>query len=452
MNLSNPPLVSIIVPCYNYGHLLSETLNNIIEQSYTHWECIIVDDGSTDNTSSVAKEFVNGHEQFSYVFQKNAGLSAARNTGIHHSKGSFIQLLDADDFIESNKLLSQINVFIEHPNSEIVYSEVRYFSSEQKSLRRFSMSEIDKPWMPKVDSSNQQLLMSTLIDLNICVVNAPLIRKSVFDKIGLFNTKLIAVEDWEFWCRCAFQNVNFRFNNSLGTQALVRFHEGSMSKNMKRMFEAACVARNTIEHLIQKMNSQEDSSQLFKRNRQERIFLHKSLFEIYRDYLKDEIKASIHQEQLNKSMKGERIICTEAIHQDQAKVLAFVQTLGYPIYANVNSKEQAANLFQDAGWLEEVGDQIVFIPSHSLSFLPDHFHYKLLYVQSELNFSPKNQKGEDMSTVLSTKKLMHFEQEQTKIEAWMESQADLSVLYLNYSEIEQNKEEQGFIIDNFLKK
>lgn len=179
---------------------------------------------------------------------------------------------------------------------------------------------------------------------------------------------------------------------------------------------------------------------------------HKWLFEIYRDYLKDEIKASIHQEQLNKSMKGERIICTEAIHQDQAKVLAFVQTLGYPIYANVNSKEQAANLFQDAGWLEEVGDQIVFIPSHSLSFLPDHFHYKLLYVQSELNFSPKNQKGEDMSTVLSTKKLMHFEQEQTKIEAWMESQADLSVLYLNYSEIEQNKEEQGFIIDNFLKK
>ncbi len=283
MDLENPPLVSIIVPCYNYGHLLGETLNNILEQSYENWECIIVDDGSTDNTSIVAKEFVHNHKQFSYVFQKNAGLSAARNTGLHHSKGSFIQLLDADDFIESNKLLSQINVFIEHPNSDIVYSEVRYFSSEQKNLRLFSMSEIDKPWMPKVDSSNQQLLMSTLIKLNICVVNAPLIRKSVFDKIGLFNTKLIAVEDWEYWCRCAFQKINFRYDNSLGSMALVRFHEGSMSKNMKRMYEAACVARNTIEHLIQKMNSQEDSSQLFIRNRQERMFLHKSLFEIYRD-------------------------------------------------------------------------------------------------------------------------------------------------------------------------
>jgi hypothetical protein len=150
-------------------------------------------------------------------------------------------------------------------------------------------------------------------------------------------------------------------------------------------------------------------------------------------------------------MKGERIICTEAIKQDEAKVLTFIQSLGYPIYVSQNSEEQAANLFQDISWMEDVGEQIVFIPSHSLSFLPDHYHYKLLYVQSELDLSPKNQQGESMSTVLSTKKLMHFEQEQAKIEAWMESQADLSVLYLSYPEIEQNKEEQGFILENFLK-
>ncbi len=319
MDQVNPPLVSIIVPCYNYGNLLSETLNNILEQSYENWECIIVDDGSTDNTSSVAKEFVDNHNQFRYVFQINAGLSAARNTGLQHSKGDFIQLLDADDFIESNKLLSQIKVFFEHPDSDIVYSEVRYFSSEQKTLRRFSMNEIDNPWMPKVDSSNPQLLMNTLIDLNICVVNAPLIRKSVFDRIGLFNTKLIAVEDWEFWCRCAFQKVNFRFDNSLGTQALVRFHEGSMSKNMKRMFEAACVARNTIENLIQKMNSQEDSSQLFKRNRQERIFLHKSLLDIYSDE-KDFKNALKHLYHFGLISNQKRFVIKEAFHIFQLRL------------------------------------------------------------------------------------------------------------------------------------
>jgi tetratricopeptide (TPR) repeat protein len=179
---------------------------------------------------------------------------------------------------------------------------------------------------------------------------------------------------------------------------------------------------------------------------------HKWLFEIYRDHLKDEIKAYFHEQQLEEFMKGERIICTEAVDQDQAKVFSFIKALGFSIYEELNSKEQAANLFQDNSWLKDVGDQIVFIPSHSLSFLPDYYNYKLLYVQSELDLSPKNQKGESMSTVLSTKKWMHFEQEQAKIEAWMESQANLSVLYLSYPEIASNKEEQGFILDNFLKK
>lgn len=179
---------------------------------------------------------------------------------------------------------------------------------------------------------------------------------------------------------------------------------------------------------------------------------HKWLFEIYRDHLKDEIKAYFHEQQLEEFMKGERIICTEAVDQDQAKVLSFIKSLGFSIYEELNNKEQAANLFQDNSWLKDVGDQIVFIPSHSLSFLPDYYNYKLLYVQSELDLSPKNQKGESLSTVLSTKKWMHFEQEQAKIEAWMESQANLSVLYLSYPEIASNKEEQGFILDNFLKK
>ena len=199
----------------------------------------------------------------------------------------------------------------------------------------------------------------------------------------------------------------------------------------------------------------EDAVQAFEVNLRiapKNIKSHKWLFEIYRDYIKDEIKLSLHKQQLDKFMKGERIICTEAVDKDQAKVLSFVQSLGFPIYEDVKSKEQAANLFQDTTWLENIGDHVVFIPSHSLSFLPEHFHYKLLYVQSESDLSPKNQKGESMSTILSTKKLTHFEQEQAKIEAWMESQANLSVLYLSYPEIASNKEEQGFILDNFLKK
>ena len=179
---------------------------------------------------------------------------------------------------------------------------------------------------------------------------------------------------------------------------------------------------------------------------------HKWLYEIYSDHLKDPSKADYHAQQLEKTIKGERIICTEAVAQDQEKVLSFIESLGYSINQEEDVLEKAANLFQDATWLEDVGEQIIFIPSHSLSFLPDHFKYKLLYVQSQVDLSPKNKKGESLSTILSTKKLVHFEQEQAKIEAWMESQANLSVLYLSLAEMEENKEEQGFILDNFLKK
>jgi predicted AlkP superfamily phosphohydrolase/phosphomutase/tetratricopeptide (TPR) repeat protein len=199
----------------------------------------------------------------------------------------------------------------------------------------------------------------------------------------------------------------------------------------------------------------EDAIQAFEVNLRiapKNVKSHKWLCEIYRDYLTDETKASLHEQQLEKFMKGERIICTEAIAKDQEKVLSFIESLGYSINKDPKLKEKAENLFQNASWLEDLGEQIVFIPSHSLSFLPDHFHYKLLYVQSELDLSPKNQKGESMSSVLSTKKLTHFEQERAKIEAWMESQANLSTVYLSYPEIEQNQEEQGFILENFLKK
>ncbi|MBP5996289.1 MAG: alkaline phosphatase family protein [Crocinitomicaceae bacterium] len=199
----------------------------------------------------------------------------------------------------------------------------------------------------------------------------------------------------------------------------------------------------------------EDAIQAFEVNLRiapKNVKSHKWLYEIYRDHLKDTSKAEYHEQQLEKSIKGERIICTEAVAQDQEKVLDFIESFGYSISQDKSVMEKAANLFQDASWLEDIGDQIIFIPSHSLSFLPDHFNYKLLYVQSQVDLSPKNKDGESLSTILSTKKLAHFEQEQAKIEAWMESQANLSVLYLTYSELKENKEEQGFILDNFLKK
>jgi predicted AlkP superfamily phosphohydrolase/phosphomutase/tetratricopeptide (TPR) repeat protein len=198
-----------------------------------------------------------------------------------------------------------------------------------------------------------------------------------------------------------------------------------------------------------------DASQAFEVNLRlvpNNLKAHKWLVEIYEGSVKNDQKASEHRLLLDAYLKGERIICTEAVDQDETTVLSFIENLGYSVYDAAKYKEKANHLYLNAQWLEEVEGQIIFIPSHSLSFLPDHYQYKLLYVQSEGDFSTKVKSGEILPGVLSTKKWEHFDRERSKIEAWIESQANLSILYLNCEEMMQNKEEQGFILDNFLKK
>lgn len=91
------PLVSIIVPCYNQGQYLGEALDCVLAQTYSNWEVIIVDDGSTDNSAEVAKAYIAKDSRIHYFHQSNAGPSAARNYGVRESKGEHIQFLDGDD-------------------------------------------------------------------------------------------------------------------------------------------------------------------------------------------------------------------------------------------------------------------------------------------------------------------------------------------------------------------
>jgi glycosyltransferase involved in cell wall biosynthesis len=109
--MNNSPLVSIIIPAYNYSHFLFETLGDIQKQTYQNWECIIVDDGSSDNTKEVVAQIVKKDQRFIYIYQNNKGPNAARNNGINHSKGEFIQFLDADDKMEHHKLEVQVKFF-----------------------------------------------------------------------------------------------------------------------------------------------------------------------------------------------------------------------------------------------------------------------------------------------------------------------------------------------------
>ena len=248
--------VSVIVPCYNYGWVLSETLNSVLGQTYSAWECIVVDDGSFDNTRQIAEEYSRRDCRFKYVFQPNQGISAARNTGIRESDGDYIQFLDADDLLVPTKLELQVAFLNSRPEIDLVYGDVRYFrhgSSEMLS-RSFNMN--DDRWMAEVEGDGPKLL-TALVSGNIMVMNAPLLRSSLLISVGPFSEHIRYMEDWEFWVRCGMAGACFHYENSPLMRALVRVHPTSTSQNRIQMYKYEVVVRRSIVQTLGELKAAE---------------------------------------------------------------------------------------------------------------------------------------------------------------------------------------------------
>jgi glycosyltransferase involved in cell wall biosynthesis len=175
------PVISVIVPCYNQAHFLEECLQSVEEQSFTNWECVIVDDGSPDNTEEIGLKWQSKDERFVYVKKVNGGLSSARNYGIERAKGRYILPLDCDDKIGKDYIKLGLQVFREKENIGVVYSKARYFGA------------INRPWI-LADYDKKFLLCDNLI---FC--SAIYLRED-WAKIGGYDVNMkYGWEDWEFW-------------------------------------------------------------------------------------------------------------------------------------------------------------------------------------------------------------------------------------------------------------
>ncbi|MBE0391144.1 glycosyltransferase family A protein [Flavobacterium sp. PL002] len=173
--------VSIIVPCYNQAQYLSEALQSVLKQTYTNWECIIVNDGSPDDTATIANTWIIKDSRFKYLEKENGGLSAARNSGIAIADGEFILPLDADDRISSKYLELAVPEFERDPNLKLVYCKAEKFGDESGNwvLPNFSLYNI---------SQNNLIFCSAIF------------RKQEWKIIGGYDEKMIyGWEDWEFW-------------------------------------------------------------------------------------------------------------------------------------------------------------------------------------------------------------------------------------------------------------
>lgn len=172
-------LISIIVPCFNQAKYLDECLKSVLNQTYSNWECIIVNDGSQDKTEEIAQKWVNNDARFKCVSQKNSGLSSARNKGIKIAEGDYILPLDADDKI-GNEYLEKAQVYFDK-DYKIIYCQAHFFGNKSA------------PWFLS-DYSYEGILFNNQI---FC---SAFFKKSDWKNVNGYDENLNSGrEDWEFW-------------------------------------------------------------------------------------------------------------------------------------------------------------------------------------------------------------------------------------------------------------
>jgi len=190
-------LVSIIVPCYKQAHFLKESLQSVLDQTYSNWQCIIVNDGSPDNTESIAQQWCNKDKRFSYLYKENGGLPSARNTGIAISKGEFIVCLDADDILHSN-FLNQLVPQLQLNDNLGIVSCYRYFFRNNKTN---IINEYKASGSTYRDIMFENKLMPSSI-----------YRRKCWDDLGGYDETMIkGFEDWEFWLNITKRGWEFKF-------------------------------------------------------------------------------------------------------------------------------------------------------------------------------------------------------------------------------------------------
>jgi glycosyltransferase involved in cell wall biosynthesis len=211
---------SVIIPCYNHAHFLDDSLSSLRSQSFTDWEAIIINDGSTDNTEEVANKWCKIDPRIKLISISNSGLSSARNKGIDFSSGEYISLLDADDKYASNHLDSILKLF--HDNADIVFTGYSYFSANTSINHNVKLN---------VETDFHQILYHNIVPPVAVAFNHKLLLQS-----GNFDPSLKSAEDWDLWIR--FYKIGAIIGISEESSCFYRISENSMSRQFITMYDA----------------------------------------------------------------------------------------------------------------------------------------------------------------------------------------------------------------------
>jgi glycosyltransferase involved in cell wall biosynthesis len=239
-------LVSIIIPTYNRAHLIAETLDSIIAQTYTNWECIIVDDGSTDNSEAVVKGYIDKDTRFQYHNRPNnkpKGANACRNYGFEISKGDFVNWFDSDDLMKPNFISEKLNAFNSKKEAlDVVLCECEIF---------------------RVEKNQKEIIGYVPIKYNIFLDDFILKKfhlsppaglwtsnylKKTLDSELLFDEQLSQSQDYDFYVRIFKNSPNYKVIN----KALFEYRKssGSISADFMLLDEEHVISNLKVRHKI----------------------------------------------------------------------------------------------------------------------------------------------------------------------------------------------------------
>jgi len=194
-------LVSVIIPTYNRANFLKEAIDSVLNQDYKNFELIVVDDGSTDETTSVLKGY---YDKIKYIRIPHQGVSRARNVGIEQAKGGLIAFLDSDDLWMPKKLSIQVEFFKKHLDALVCQTEEIWIRNGRRvNPKKYHI----KPSGMIFEQCLKRCMVST---------SSVMVRRSLFESIGVFDESFYVCEDYEIWLR-----VSARYPIYLLREALV---------------------------------------------------------------------------------------------------------------------------------------------------------------------------------------------------------------------------------------
>jgi glycosyltransferase involved in cell wall biosynthesis len=246
--MRDPDLISVVIPCYNAAQFLGEAIESILAQTYTHYEIIVIDDGSTDQSADVAAKY----PEVRLVRQSNQGTAAARNTGILESAGSYLVFLDVDDKLLPLALKTGVDCLHQFPDCAFAFGLCRLISGDGSS-QEYSQK-------PRLEKSGY---LSLLRGGRIWHPAAVLFRRSIFDEGMKFDTSLPACSDYEFYLRVA-RTWPIHGHNQVISE--YRQHNSNKSVNVLSMVD--CLTRILSaqrEHIAEKPDYEEACRQ-YKRD------------------------------------------------------------------------------------------------------------------------------------------------------------------------------------------